>query len=143
MNETMKCGTGCITPSVCHAFFCNRVAEDTVLPSPYPAIPPTLDLDAVREALVAALRKVPPFEMLALGGLLFGDKVFSPAMVADALLAAVARPAEARHDCERWRAEGMGCAECNHTAGAIREYWDDPIRRERDALRAAQRKQTP
>ena len=49
---------------------------------------PTPDLDAVREALVAALRKVPPFEMLALGGLLFGDKVFSPAMVADALLAA-------------------------------------------------------
>lgn len=55
---------------------------DTVL------TPPTPDRAAVRDALAGALRKVPPFEMLALGGLLFGDRVFSPDMVADALVAA-------------------------------------------------------
>lgn len=40
------------------------------------------------------------------------------------------------HDCAAWLAEGTGCAECNVTAGAIRQYWDDPVRKERDQLRA-------
>jgi hypothetical protein len=40
------------------------------------------------------------------------------------------------HDCAAWLMEGAGCAECNVTAGAIRQYWDDPVRKERDQLRA-------
>ncbi len=40
MSETTKCGTGCITPSVCHPFFCNRRADGGVQPSPSPATPP-------------------------------------------------------------------------------------------------------
>lgn len=37
--------------------------------------------------------------------------------------------------CEEWRWEGIGCAECNPTAAAIRNGWDDPVRMERDTLR--------
>ena len=43
---------------------------------------------------------------------------------------------QAKHDCDDWLNEGMGCALCNHTAIALREAWsEDPVRKERDALR--------
>jgi hypothetical protein len=42
-----------------------------------------------------------------------------------------------RHDCEAWGDEGLACAQCNPTAIALREAWeDDPVRVERDELRA-------
>lgn len=41
-----------------------------------------------------------------------------------------------KHDCNRWRLEGIGCAECNPVATAIRDCWDDPIRAERDRFKA-------
>ncbi len=54
---------------------------------------------------------------------------------ADARLTAL--EAETQHDCGRWAAEGIGCAECNPAAIAARDLWrKDPVRKERDELRA-------
>lgn len=48
-----------------------------------------------------------------------------------------AQAAETRHNCQQWREEGFGCAECNPLAIESRESWKrDPIRAERDRLRA-------
>ena len=99
MSETTKCGTGCITPSVCHAFFCNRVVQDKVLPSPHPATPPTPDLDAVVArvrgtwmAMMQGHSDAAPFFVIRNDN----AKKFADDLLA--LLAAVSRPAEARGD---------------------------------------------